>query len=185
MFPGEISFLPEQSQHDAEIELINEEAFGPGRFTRAASKIREAGGHDPKLSFVAVKGDLIVGSVRMTPIAAGQGRGYMLGPLAVRPTHKNAGIGRTLVAVALDAARQAGVDLVFLVGDPPYYEPLGFKKLRRNQVELPRPVDQDRVLVAELVEGTAAQLVGKLDHACKQDGWLSEEPAAKLRVAAG
>ena len=77
------AYLPESPDHDAAIEAINEEAFGPGRFARAAYKIREAGGHDRRLSFVAVVDGAVIASVRMTPIAAGAGRAYLLGPLAV------------------------------------------------------------------------------------------------------
>ncbi len=36
----EISYLAETAAHDHEIEEINAEAFGPGRFARAAYKIR-------------------------------------------------------------------------------------------------------------------------------------------------
>ena len=31
----DIAYLPESPAHDHAIDLINEEAFGPGRFTRA------------------------------------------------------------------------------------------------------------------------------------------------------
>ena len=108
--------------------IINEEAFGPGRFTRAAYKIREGGPHERALSFVAMHGDAVVASVRMTRIAAGDGRALLLGPLAVRPAFKNLGIGRKLVAIALEAAEKAGAPAVVLVGDEPYYGPLGFKQ---------------------------------------------------------
>lgn len=39
---ADVAYLPEQPAHDLEIEHINAEAFGPGRFARAAYKIREA-----------------------------------------------------------------------------------------------------------------------------------------------
>ena len=34
MQAADVIYLPESPAHDPEIELINEEAFGPGRFTR-------------------------------------------------------------------------------------------------------------------------------------------------------
>jgi predicted N-acetyltransferase YhbS len=43
------------------------------------------------------------------------------------------------------------VKLVLLVGDEPYYGRMGFKKVPPKRVELPGPVDRDRVLIAELV----------------------------------
>jgi predicted N-acetyltransferase YhbS len=162
---ADVTFLPETPAHDPEIEAINEEAFGPGRFVRAAYKIREGGPHERQLSFVAVAGDTVVASVRMTRIVAGEGRALMLGPLAVRPAYKNLGIGRKLVAMALEAAAKAGAGAVILVGDEPYYGPLGFTRIPRGQMSMPRPVDLDRILVHEIVPGAVARLTGMVHHA--------------------
>ncbi|MDQ2703795.1 MAG: N-acetyltransferase, partial [Pseudomonadota bacterium] len=141
MTPADVTYMPETPAHDAEIEHINEEAFGPGRFARAAYKIREGGPHERALSFVAVHDGAVIASVRLTRIAVGEGRALLLGPLAVRPPFKNLGIGRRLVAIALEAAEKAGEGAVILVGDEPYYGPLGFKRVPRGQVSMPRPVD--------------------------------------------
>ncbi|WP_113155840.1 GNAT family N-acetyltransferase [Nitratireductor sp. OM-1] len=165
MASAEIHYLPEQPAHDAEIELINEEAFGPGRFTRAAYKIREGGLHDRVLSFVAIHQDVVIASVRMTWIAAGEGRALLLGPLAVRPAFKSIGIGRKLVHIAIEAAREAGAGAVVLVGDAPYYGPLGFEKIPYGQIEMPRPVDPNRLLAVELQEGAVVRLQGDVTHA--------------------
>ena len=48
----------------------------------------------------------VIASVRMTRVAAGEGRALLLGPLAVRPAYKNLGIGRRLVRIAVEAAEQ-------------------------------------------------------------------------------
>ena len=162
---ADVKYLPETPAHDLQIEAINDEAFGPGRFVLAAYKIREAGGHERSMSFVAVDGDIVVASVRMTRIAAGAGRALMLGPLAVRPAYKNLGIGRRLVAIALEAAAKAGVPAGMLVGDEPYYGPLGFKRIPRGQISMPRPVDLDRLLSHEIVPGAVAKLTGEVGHA--------------------
>lgn len=162
---ADTTYLPEQPAHDPEIEIINAEAFGPGRFTRAAYKIREGGPHERGLSFVAVNGGAVVASVRMTRIAAGAGRALLLGPLAVRPPFKNVGIGRQLVAMALEAAQNSGAGAVILVGDEPYYGPLGFKKIPRGQISMPRPVDLDRLLAVEFLPGSVAALAGEVSHA--------------------
>lgn len=161
---ADVAYLPETPAHDPEIDSLNEEAFGPGRFTRAAYRIREGGPHDRTLSFVAVKGGAVIASVRMTPIAAGKGRSLMLGPLAVRPAHKNLGIGRRLVAMALEAAAAAGWASVLLVGDEPYYGPLGFSKIPYGQLSMPRPVDLNRLLIHEIVPGATASLTGEVMH---------------------
>lgn len=167
MSTADVIYLPESPAHDAEIDALNEEAFGPGRFARAAYRIREGGPHDRALSFVAMKDNAVIASVRMTPIAAGPGHGHMLGPLAVRPSFKNLGIGRRLVAMALEEAARAGVPVVMLVGDAPYYGPLGFTKIPRGQVTMPRPVDFDRVLAHEIVPGGVRKLSGEIRHAAQ------------------
>ncbi len=164
MSTADVTYLPESPAHDSEIDALNEEAFGPGRFTRAAYRIREGGPHDRNLSFVAMKDGAVVASVRMTPIAAGAGRGQMLGPLAVRPAFKKLGIGRRLVAIALEAAAEAGVPAVMLVGDEPYYGPLGFAKVPRGQLTFPRPVDLNRVLEHEIAPGAVRKLAGEVCH---------------------
>jgi len=161
---ADVAYLPEEPAHDAEIEHINAEAFGPGRFARAAYKIREGGPHERALSFVATYDGAVIASVRMTRVAAGEGRGLLLGPLAVRPDYKNLGIGRQLVRIAVEAAQDAGAAVVMLVGDEPYYGPLGFRKVPRGQLAMPRPVDLERILAIELKPGALAALKGMVDH---------------------
>ena len=53
------------------IDRLHERAFGPGRFAKTAYRLRE--GIDPiaALSFTALVGTLIVGSIRLTPIRIG------------------------------------------------------------------------------------------------------------------
>ncbi|MFH1796093.1 MAG: N-acetyltransferase [Pseudomonadota bacterium] len=174
MSVNDIAYLPENPAHDRAIEQINAEAFGPGRFTRAAYKIREGGPHERDLSFVAVHWGKVIGSVRMTRIAAGEGRALLLGPLAVIPDWKNLGIGRKLIDIALTKAREQGWGVVVLVGDGPYYGPLGFKRIPYGQITMPRPVDPERLLAYELVEGSLAKLSGDVVH---------EDRAAKVKVA--
>lgn len=158
----ELVYLTEDASHDAVIEHINEEAFGPGRFTRAAARIREQGPHDRALSFICADDGETIASVRMTPVLAGSVKGHLLGPLAVRPSHKNMGIGRELVRIAIDAARRSGSEAVILVGDPPYYMPLGFEKVSYKALEFPGPVDPARVLVVPLCDDAHARLKGTI-----------------------
>ncbi|NOV21161.1 N-acetyltransferase [Ensifer adhaerens] len=166
----DLVYLTEDSSHDAAIEIINEEAFGPGRFARAAARIREQGPHDRSLSFICADNGETIASVRMTPVMAGSIKGHLLGPLAVRPSHKNMGIGRELVRIAVEAARRKGSQAVILVGDPPYYQPLGFEKVRYAALEFPGPVDPARVLVVPMAEGVHAGLAGVI-------GWRDDAAA--------
>jgi predicted N-acetyltransferase YhbS len=135
---------------DTAIDALHEIAFGPGRFARTAYRLREGVPPDPRLSFAAVGNGAIVGSVWMTPIRIGADPAQLLGPLAVRPDWTGRGVGRSLVGRALDAARANGHKLVMLVGDPPYYGPLGFQQVATGSVTLPGPVDPARILIAPL-----------------------------------
>ena len=160
MFHSGLVYLTEDASHDAVIELINEEAFGPGRHTRAAARIREQGPHDRSLSFICADNGETIASVRMTPVLAGGVQGHLLGPLAVRPSHKNRGIGRELVRIAIEAARRKGSEGVILIGDPPYYMPLGFEKVAYKALDFPGPVDPNRVLIVPLGDDVHARLNG-------------------------
>lgn len=174
---ADVLYAPEEPAHDAEIESINEEAFGPGRYARAAYRIREGGPHERALSFVALRGGAVVASVRLTRIVAGSGCGLLLGPLAVRPAHKNQGIGRRLVAIAVEAAGKAGWPAVVLVGDEPYYGPLGFRRIPYGQLEMPGPVDPNRLLAYELQPGGAGRLAGMMHHADRGGAKSAVAPA--------
>jgi len=107
----------------------------------------------------------------MTPVLAGGVKGHMLGPLAVRPSHKNMGIGRELVRIAIAAARRKGSEAVILIGDPPYYMPLGFEKIAYGALDFPGPVDMNRVLVVPLADDVHARLKGTI-------GWRNDEAEA-------
>jgi predicted N-acetyltransferase YhbS len=142
------------------IDRLHERAFGPGRFARTAFRLREGAPPLVELSYAALVGTLLVGSIRLTPVAAGDQRALMLGPLTVEPAFENRGIGAALMSRSLAAARAAGHELVLLVGDEPYYSRFGFKRVPSRQLEMPGPVNPDRFLVLELVDGALARARG-------------------------
>ena len=143
-----------------EIETLHAEAFGPGRFARAAFRLREGIPHLPELSFVALVDDTLVASVRLTPILIGERSALLLGPLAVKPDYKGRGAGKRLVRKSADAARGGGHSILLLVGDLPYYGPLGFEQLVPYAITLPAAVDPERVLVSGLAPGVLEGLGG-------------------------
>jgi len=153
---------PEVAADAEAVERLHERAFGPGRFARTAYRIREGAPHRLDLSFTALVGTLLVGSVRLTPVSAGERPALFLGPLTVDPAFENRGIGRGLIQRALDAARDTDHAIVLLVGDEPYYARLGFKRVPRGQLLMPGPVDPDRLLAAELVEGALEKARGTI-----------------------
>jgi len=132
------------------IDILHALSFGPGRFARAAFRVREGVTHDPETSFVAMLEAEMIGSVRLTPIRIGASAAMLLGPLAVLPQYKGRGAGRRLMMESLQACTARGVSFVLLVGDQPYYGPFGFVRAPAGSILFPAPVDPARVLVADL-----------------------------------
>src|SRR5262245_54471490 len=165
MTSDKFSIRPIQAADSSTIDALHEVAFGPGRFARTAYRLREGIDPDPALSFVAVGSGEIIGSVWMTPIHIGARAAQLLGPLAVRPDWSGKGAGKALVRAALDAARGAGHQVVLLVGDLPYYGPLGFQRLAPTAITLPGPADPARVLVAPLTPDALEGLAGPATRA--------------------
>jgi predicted N-acetyltransferase YhbS len=83
----------------------------------------------------------------------------LLGPLAVCPTQKSAGIGSALMRHAIAEARRLGHGAILLVGDAPYYARFGFSAEKTGRLAMPGPYERERFLALELAEGA-------LDGAC-------------------
>jgi predicted N-acetyltransferase YhbS len=157
-----LTILPETAKDAQAIERLHERTFGPGRFALSAYRLREHVDHLLDLSFTARIGTLLVGSVRQLPVTIGDTPALMLGPLTVEPPFRGRGVGRALLERALGDARARGHRLVVLVGDEPYYSSVGFRKIPKGRAIMPSPVDPDRLLVAELVEGAFADVSGEI-----------------------
>ena len=116
---------------------------------------------------MALKDDVLIATVRMTPIVDSTGQpGYLLGPLAVSNDWQNAGLGRALVHKAITAAYEIkNARYVLVVGDAPYYAPLGFEVCATGGVSLPGPVDPRRLLIHALGDFDAKAVKGRVKHA--------------------
>ena len=157
----DILVRPAGPDDSADIRDLHARAFGPGRFARTAYRVREGTPEFSPFCRVCRIDGRLAAAVRFTPILiGGKGGALLLGPLAVEPDFANQGHGRGLVATALGAARTAGIALVVLVGDEPYYARLGFARVPHGQITLPGPVDADRLLAVELAEGSLADYSG-------------------------
>jgi predicted N-acetyltransferase YhbS len=157
-----LTILPETPNDAQAIERLHERTFGPGRFVLSAYRLREHVDHLMDLSFTARIGTLLVGSVRQLPVMIGDTPALMLGPLTVEPPFRGHGVGRALLERALSDAKAKGHRLVMLVGDEPYYGRTGFKVVPKGRATMPGPVDYNRLLVAELVEGAFADVSGPI-----------------------
>jgi predicted N-acetyltransferase YhbS len=160
-----IKFFPMTAADEAQIEKLDERAFGPGRYARTAYRLREGVAPDLSLSFVARVGTLLVGANRMTGVLIGSTPAMLLGPLTVEPAFRSQGVGEKLVNHSLEAAHTAGHGLVLLVGDLDYYARLGFDRVPRGKITMPGPVDPDRILYCELRPGAFEAASGQMRRA--------------------
>jgi predicted N-acetyltransferase YhbS len=135
------------------VELLLDAAFGTDRHGRTAYRVREGMGVIPGLSFAAVEGGGLVGSIQCWPVALAGDDGthvpmVMVGPVAVSPARQNVGIGRALMWRAIEEA-QAAREPLMLIGDPEYYAQFGFDADATGQWRLPGPFEQRRLLARD------------------------------------
>lgn len=147
-----IEFVPLDAVAKGAVEALLDRAFGLDRHKRTAYAVRGAGTAIPGLSFAALDGGVLVGSIQCWPIALSNADRVhpmvMVGPVAVEPTHQGGGIGRALMTRALDAADATGLgDAMMLIGDPDYYGRFfGFSADRTTRWSVPGPVERHRLL---------------------------------------
>lgn len=164
---SDFQIIAETDAHAPTIESLHESVFGPGRFARAAFRVREQGPYDAVLSFVAIdENQEILGSVRLTWVLTSNSgsRGLLLGPLCVQPSAQSRGIGRALVSHCVQAANATDASYVMLVGDQAYYGPQGFLTAPKGEVLMPGPVDLNRLLVCPLGGFDSSEMSGLVAH---------------------
>lgn len=152
----------ERPEDAAAIETLVAAAFGPGRFAKAAERLRETNHVLYDLSVTAWSGGALAGCVRQWPIRVAGRPVVFLGPIAVDPAWRHHGLGGALVERCCEAARLAGHDVILLVGDLPFFGPHGFATVPAGRVILPGPVAAHRVLARALTPGATDDLAGRV-----------------------
>lgn len=114
----------ETAQDLAAIARLIELAFGQAGEARLVDQLRADG--DATVSLVAVEAGRVFGHVMLSPMSA-PFRALGLAPLAVLPEFQRRGIGTALMSAAIERARQGKWPAIFVVGDPDYYGPFGFR----------------------------------------------------------
>jgi putative acetyltransferase len=117
----------ERSEDRAEVEKLITAAFGRGDEAKLIDQLSVNG--DLALSLVALKSGVAVGHVAFSRLRSPPGA-WALAPVAVTPEWQRRGIGAALVEAGLQAARERGVPIVFVLGEPDYYGRFGFKAER-------------------------------------------------------
>lgn len=159
-------------------EALLDCAFGTERFGKTCERLRE--GRLPAIALVAtdaVTGTLI-GTVRLWNVASDDGRrALLLGPLAIADDRQGEGLGGRMMRAALNRASVAGHQSVILVGDADYYTRFGFDVGLTRGLDLPGPVERERFLGLELVDGGLSGARGIL----RADGAFEPDVADRTR----
>ena len=155
-----LTFRSETPADATAVNALIERAFGPGRLVKVSERVRERAHFRADLSICAFEHHRLVGVARMWDATFGGQKVAFLGPLAVDSAARSAGVGAALVNAACDAAKTAGGTAVLLVGDPPFFERLGFSAKLAADVIMPGPVDQRRVLARWLAAEVPVGLSG-------------------------
>lgn len=142
------------------VERLIDRAFGPGRFAKAAERLRE--GREPRLdlSVTAWQGGALVGTARLWTVRLGPASALLLGPVAVEAAHRGRGLAREMTVEACVRGTAVGSGLLVLVGEERLFGPLGFINPEPGRVLLPGPVDPRRVFVRELRPGAFDRVSG-------------------------
>ena len=114
---------PEQSSDIAAIDVLLKEAFTGTQEADLVRALRNA--NDLIQTLVAKEEDNLIGYVALSQMIEPP-CALALAPLAVKPACQRQGIGTALIREAIRLAKNANHDIIFVVGDPNYYEPFGF-----------------------------------------------------------
>lgn len=161
-----MDIIEQQSHHAAAIERLLDLTFGPDRHGKTVYRLREGVASAAGLSFIIENHDGLAATLRFWPVMLPDGQAaLLLGPIAVRPDLAGKGYGKGLMRHGIERARAAGWPAILLVGDEPYYGPLGFSRTAARNLQLPGPVDTERVLAMELVPGALDGVEGMIARA--------------------
>ncbi|RLP26842.1 N-acetyltransferase [Mesorhizobium sp. YM1C-6-2] len=161
-------------------EALLGRAMGLNWKRKTSQKLRRGRRPSEGLAFVARSEDgNLAGTVRLWDVATGDGRpALLLGPLAVDPHLKSAGIGKALMLHAISEAKRLGHKAILLIGDAGYYGRFGFSAEKTGALSMPGPYERHRFLALELVPGALDDAAGTL----KATGRKSK--AARVAAAA-
>lgn len=146
-------------------EALLDAAMGPRRKKKSSEKLRRGRRPSEGLAFVARDAlGAVTGTVRLWDVTLGEGgrSALLLGPLAVDPSLKGAGIGSALMRHAIAEAARLGHAAILLVGDAPFYGRFGFSAARTGALAMPGPYERHRLLALELVDGALDGAEGTL-----------------------
>lgn len=113
-----------------DIIAVEQQAFGYDKEAQLVIKLLADKTAEPMVSLLAFYQDEAVGHILFTRVYLDnqevQPMMHILAPLAVRPEYQRQGIGGMLIEAGIEALREKGSNLVFVLGHAAYYPKYGF-----------------------------------------------------------
>ena len=145
----------EQPEDVAAVRQVNETAFGRPLEADLVDALRQRG--VVALSLVAEQNGEIIGHILFSPVTITAEdkvvTAVALGPMAVLPTCQREGIGSQLVQTGLEMLRQAGHNLIIVLGHPEYYPRFGFAPASQFGIRWENDVPDEVFMVMALRPG--------------------------------
>ena len=165
----------EEKEHYKEVENLTREAFWdlyrPGCSEHLVlHKLRDAKSFINELDYVVIEDKKIIANIIYTKMY--NENGEMLndviafGPISVDPKYQGRGIGKKLIEVSLERAKELGYKAVLITGNDKFYKPLGFEAAYKYGITLPGMSIEDKAeffMAMELEEGYLANHSGIYD----------------------
>lgn len=154
------------------VKAVHREAFGPEEGPVIVSLLDELlpdPTAEPILSLLAEDEQRVLGHVLFTNVViqgAESVAARILAPLAVLPSAQKQGVGRQLIEAGLAQLGDAGVELVFVLGDPAYYTRFGFEPAGARGLKAPHPLPAEYAeawMVQELCPGVLGRVMGEVE----------------------
>jgi putative acetyltransferase len=153
-----VAILHERPEDANAIRFVLEEAFGQSIEADLVDALRRRGALT--LSLVALREDEVVGHIVFSPVTIESPESRFdaigLGPMAVLPPYQGKGIGSQLVRIGLEQCRQAGHEIVVVLGHPDFYGRFGFVPTRHRGLHCEFDVPDGVFMVMELRQGALA-----------------------------
>lgn len=156
----DIIIRQETAEDFTEIYNLVKSAFKTAKVTNGREQdfvndLRGGECYIPELSLVAEDNGNVVGHIMLsgTYIVSNEAKlsTLLLAPVAVALEYRNKGIGARLINEGLRLAKELGYSSVFLVGDPRYYNRLGFRTSMNFGIRNSHKIPDEFVLALELV----------------------------------
>ena len=151
-----------------DILSIERAAFDSEEGAEIVQKLLGDDSAQPIVSLIAIQNDRAVGHIffsRATLEPNAPLSISILGPLAIVPDAQRQGIGGKLIENGLDILSESGIDLVFVLGHPRYYQRFGFQPAGNLGFEATYPIlekNADAWMVQALRPGIIGKFRGKV-----------------------